>query len=139
MQRVAFYSARIIFLWVAIHIGESIGLPLFSQGSFFEAIYAEGILLPQTSAHERLGDHRLFVPILVHEDYMVKIGNERVSVEEVSGILRRKHIDQPGLKVKLIVDQRCQMEIIHHILSQIRDSGVEEVYFTTSGYSGVSI
>ncbi|MBX2821117.1 MAG: biopolymer transporter ExbD [Rhodothermaceae bacterium] len=137
MHRVTFYVTRIIFLWVAIHVGESISFPLFNHGSYSEAIYAEGILVPQANAGKPLGDRRLFVTILVHKDNRIKINGELVGLEDIIEVLRRMRSEQPKLRVKLMVDQRCQMGIIHKVLALLHTIDLEEVYFTTSAQGGV--
>ncbi|CAN0537932.1 unnamed protein product, partial [Laminaria digitata] len=94
-------------------------------------------LLPQTKAHKPFGMRRLMVPILVHKDNRIKIDGELVELEDMVEILYGRRSEMPRMKVKMIVDQRCQMMIIHKVLAHVRAAGIQEVYFTTSNQGGV--
>lgn len=122
---------------MAISIGKSIYSPMSAQGSYGEAFSAEGILLPQAKAHKHLGYRRLMMPVLVHKDNRIKIDNEFVALDEVAEILFRRRQEMPRMKVKMIVDQRCQMMIVHEVLAHLRAIGIQEIYFTTSNQGGV--
>ena len=131
--RLFFYTSRIIFLWVAIHLAESSVFPLInSLNRLDDVINAEGILIPETSVQDRITWPRLLVPVYIHQDNLVKVGAREVELNEIPEALLERFSEQPRMKVKLIIDQRCEMEMVYAVIAQIQLAGFREIIFITS-------
>ena len=81
--------------------------------------------LPKSSqaASSNLPDPKSIVPLTIHKDGSVLIGQEAVGMDRLTGALTRRKASDPELVVSLRADSAVPYEIIFRALEAVRSAG----------------
>jgi len=81
--------------------------------------------LPKSSqaASANLPDPKSIVPLTIHKDGTVLIGQDAVGIQQLPGVLARRKTSDPDLVVSLRADSAVPYETIFRALEAVRSAG----------------
>jgi biopolymer transport protein ExbD len=82
-----------------------------------------GLLLPETSRPERIGDEADALTLTIAADGRIQLGDEALEAERLGRVLGEARAQKPDRKVRIKADRRLRYEQVRDVMRTVNEAG----------------